>query len=131
MSKTVLFQPIQLSINTQFGSIWPYKVLPLRASVDLGAMAIKGVLHIPQSSSITGASPSDCLVSYPGYLLRESYPSAEMQSVYSTVPADWVIRFWGIQHKRWTMHKQCVLERKRENKNLWNSNICLVIALFV
>ena len=24
----------------------------------------KGVLHIPQSSSITGTSPSDCLVSY-------------------------------------------------------------------
>ena len=24
------------------------------------------VLHVPQSSSITGASPSDCLVSYPG-----------------------------------------------------------------
>ena len=25
------------------------------------------VLCIPQNSSITGASPSDCLVSYPGY----------------------------------------------------------------
>ena len=27
------------------------------------------VLHIPQSSSITGASPSDCLMSYLGHLL--------------------------------------------------------------
>ena len=27
----------------------------------------EGVLHIPQSSSITGTSPSDCLVSYPGH----------------------------------------------------------------
>ena len=27
----------------------------------------EGVLCIPQSSSITGASPSDCLVSYPGW----------------------------------------------------------------
>ena len=27
------------------------------------------VFHIPQSSSITEASPSDCLVSYPGYTL--------------------------------------------------------------
>ena len=26
----------------------------------------EGVLRIPQSSSITGTSPSDCLVSYPG-----------------------------------------------------------------
>ena len=38
----------------------------------------EGVLHIPQSSSITEASPSDCLVSYPGHSLGESYPSVEM-----------------------------------------------------
>ena len=31
----------------------------------------EGVFHIPQSSSITGTSPSDCLVSYPGHLLGE------------------------------------------------------------
>ena len=28
----------------------------------------KEVLHIPQSSSFTRASPSECLVSYPGHL---------------------------------------------------------------
>ena len=28
-----------------------------------------GVLRIPQSSSTAGASPSDCLVSYPGHSL--------------------------------------------------------------
>ena len=44
------------------------------------------VLRIPQSSSIAGTSPSDCLVSYPGH---GSYPSAEVQSVYPTAPADW------------------------------------------
>ena len=48
----------------------------------------KGVLRIPQSSIITGRLSSDCLVSYPGHSLRESYPSAEMQSVYSAAPAD-------------------------------------------
>ena len=37
------------------------------------------VLCIPQSSSITGTSPSDCFESYPGYLLVGSYPSAEKQ----------------------------------------------------
>ena len=30
---------------------------------------IKEVLYIPKSSSIAGASLSDCLVSYPGHLL--------------------------------------------------------------
>ena len=48
----------------------------------------EGILGIPQSSSITGASPSDRFVSYPGHSLGESYPSAEMQSVYSTAPVD-------------------------------------------
>ena len=47
------------------------------------------VLRIPQSSCITEASLSDCLMSYPGHLLWESYLSAEMQSVYSTASGDW------------------------------------------
>ena len=51
----------------------------------------EGVLHIPQSSSITGVSPSNCLVSYPGHSLGESYPSAEKQSMYSTAPTDWAM----------------------------------------
>ena len=38
------------------------------------------VLHILQSSSITGTSPSDYFVSYPGHLFGELYPSVEMQS---------------------------------------------------
>ena len=46
------------------------------------------VLCIPQSSSIIEASPSDCLVIYPGHSLEEFYPSAEMQSVYSVALID-------------------------------------------
>ena len=34
----------------------------------------EGVLRIPQSSSITGASPCNCLVSYTGHSLVGSYP---------------------------------------------------------
>ena len=50
----------------------------------------EGILCIPQSSSITGASPSDCLVSYQGYSLKEgSYSSAETQSVSATALANW------------------------------------------
>ena len=48
----------------------------------------EGSLHIPQSPSITGTSPSDCLVSYLGHLLGDYYPSAEKQSVYSAAPAE-------------------------------------------
>ena len=55
-----------------------------------GSSGNEGVLCIPQSSSISGTSPSDCLESYPGHLLQwESYPSAVKQSVYSMAPVDW------------------------------------------
>ena len=79
-----------------------------------GSNGNEGVLDIIQSSR-AGASPSDCLGSYPGrswmgggrlrfrrdvsgvfyslirqgHSLRESYSVAEMQLVYSTAPADW------------------------------------------
>ena len=51
----------------------------------------EGVLRIPQNSSITGISPSDCLVSYPVHSLwgGGSCPSPE-ESVYSIASADWV-----------------------------------------
>ena len=41
------------------------------------------VLCILQSTSIIGASPSDCFVLYPGHSLRKTYTSVEMQSMYS------------------------------------------------
>ena len=64
------------------------------------------VLHIPQSSIITGTSPSDCLVSYPRHSLGGSYPSTEVQSVYSIAPADWASQ-WSRRlmfnpRSRWT-----------------------------
>ena len=92
MSKTVLSQAIQFSISTQFSSIWPID-RTLSGSTHSGPEWTwerwKRVSHIPQSSSITGASLSDCLMSYPIHLLGESYPSAEKQTVYSTALANW------------------------------------------
>ena len=38
-------------------------------------------------------------MSYPGHLLGESYPSAEIQLVYSAAPANWAktVQFQAIQ----------------------------------
>ena len=58
-------------------------MLPLRARVDLRVMATKEYSNL---SKAPGASQSDCLMLYLGYLLSKSYPSAEMQSMYSTAP---------------------------------------------
>ena len=89
----VLFQKIQLSMSTQFSSIWSID-MPLSDTTTSGLSrpendSNKGILRIPQSSSISEASPPDCFVSYPGNSLRYSYPSAELESVYSAVPVDW------------------------------------------
>ena len=95
MSKTFLFQAIKFtqtihfSISMLSGAITPGQSGP-------GSNGNEGVLRIPQSSSTAGNSPSDCLVSYRGHSLGGgSYPSAEVQSVYSTAPADWAF-FVGV-----------------------------------
>ena len=53
------------------GSIWPIdRTLSGATTPSLsghGSDGNEGVLHIPQSSSITGTTPSDCLVSYAGH----------------------------------------------------------------
>ena len=54
-----------------------------------GSDGNEGVLQIPQSSSITGTSPSDCFVLYPAHSLA-GRSSREKQSVHSTATADWV-----------------------------------------
>ena len=91
--------------------IWPYQVLPRRATVDLGAMAIKGYsaflkapasleprhqivqCHIQDTRRGEGLTPlqrrSQCILQPQptGQDTRwvvESNPSAEMQSVYSS-----------------------------------------------
>ena len=69
-------------------SIWPIdRTLSGTTTQGLsgpGSDGNEGVLCIPQSSSITEASPSDCLALYLGHLLGES----EMQLVYSTTAAN-------------------------------------------
>ena len=63
-----------------------------------GSNGNEGVLCIPQSPSITGTAPLDCLVSYPRHSLGRSYPSADVQSVYSTALADWAMKIISIKN---------------------------------
>ena len=65
-----------------------------------GSNGHEEVLRLPQNSSITVASPSTCLMSYPGHSLRKgSYSSVEIQLMYSTATVKWagwqsVVRTW-------------------------------------
>ena len=69
--KTVLFQTIEFNISTQFSSIWPIVRVLSGATTpgqsESGSDGNKAVFHILQSSSISGASHLDSLVSYPGH----------------------------------------------------------------
>ena len=58
-------------------------MLPLRARVDLGAMAIKRYSGFPIDPDLLDPHHQIVECHNPGHLLEESYPSAEMQS---TVP---------------------------------------------
>ena len=85
---------IQFNIIKQFSSVWPIDTT-LSGATTLGQSGPgsdgnEGISRIPQSSSITGTSLSDCLVWNPGHSLEVgSYPSAEKQSVYYTAPVNW------------------------------------------
>ena len=73
-------------------SIWPISGDTTMGQSGPGSDGNEEVLYIPQSSSITGASPSDFLVSYPRHSFGGgSNSSAEMQSVNLTAPVDWTV----------------------------------------
>ena len=66
--QTVLFQTVQFNMSTQYSSVSPIDRTLSDATIPgqsrPGSDGNEGVLRISQSSSITGTSPSDCLVSY-------------------------------------------------------------------
>ena len=78
-------------------SIWPIDRTLLGVTTlgqnESGSDGCKGVLRIPQIFSITEASPSDCLVSYAGHSLKDSYFPARVQSVYYATPVAWATLF--------------------------------------
>ena len=113
IDQTVLFQRIQFSIMSN-SSIWPIdRTLSGATSPDrsqLDSDGNEGVLRISQNSCITGASPSDGLMSYPGHSLcvgGRSYLFAEMQLVYSTVLAvRTTYKAWKKDWRNWILQGQ-------------------------
>ena len=81
--------------TTGTSTIGPYQFLTTPAQSGIEADANKRLQHNSQSSSISEASPEDCLVTYSGYSLGESYSSVEMRSVYSAASADWAKRTYA------------------------------------
>ena len=70
-------------------------MLPLRARVDLGAMAMKGYSAFPKAPALLQPHHLMFSVISRHSLGGGSYPSAEVQSVYSTAAADWATEGLG------------------------------------
>ena len=90
MSKQFYFKQFNLAY-TLFSSIWLIeRTLSGTTTQDQSGSGYNGNKEV---FSITGASPSDCSVSYPGHSLAGVgfYLCTEMHSVYSAAPADWAI----------------------------------------
>ena len=107
------------SISTQFSSIKPIdrtlSGVTNPGKSGHGSDGNKGVLRIPPNSSITADSP-DCLVSFPGHSLGESYSSTEVQSVYFAVPADWATR-----HSLGESYPSAEMQPTEPQDTLWGS----------
>ena len=71
----------------QFSSIWTIGRALLSATTpgqsEPGSDGNEGVLHIPQSSRITGTSPSDCLVSYQDTQRKSLTPQPKLTGQYT------------------------------------------------
>ena len=98
-AKTVLFQATQFDISTQFSSIWPIDRTQSDATTpgqsEPESDYNNELLRIPQSSSITGTSSSDCLVPYPGDSLWGALPIYR-DLVYSAVLVEWTNNLFAL-----------------------------------
>ena len=74
----------------QFSSIWPIDKHLSDATTPVlsgpGSSGIEVVLHIPQSSTSTEASSSDCLVFYPGQSLAGGFTPLQRSIIVFYIP---------------------------------------------
>ena len=87
MVSSIALEQSQFNISHLFAHSLFYLIH--RKEPGPGSNGNERALHILQIFKV-GASPSDCLMSYPGHLLGGgAHSSAEIQSLYSTAPANW------------------------------------------
>ena len=99
-----------------------------------GIYGNEGVFRIPQRSGITGTSPLDCLVLYPGLSLGKSYPSIKMSSslcrAASTDIPDPLSPLLPIVHRFWLVFRatSVILTELLYVGSSWPSRFCSAIC---
>ena len=103
--KTVLFETIQFSLNMQFSSIWSIDRTLIRSYHSEPEWTWewwlwRGTPHSPKLQHYWNLTIRLFSVISRTLVGSRSYPSTEMQSVYSTAPSNWS-KTVSIQHKHW------------------------------
>ena len=94
--KTVLFQAIQFSINTQFSSIWPIRCYHSGQEWTWERWQWRGTPHSPKLQHYWSLTIRLFSVMSRTLVMRGSYPSAEKQSLYSAAAAYWAMILFDI-----------------------------------
>ena len=78
-----------------YSSTWPKDRTLSDAATPVqcesGSNGTEEILCIPQSSTINGASLSDCFMSHTEHWFGGGYSTTDMQSGNSTASADWAV----------------------------------------
>ena len=139
MSKQFYFKQFSLAL-AHFSSIWPRDRTLSSATMPshrwLGSDGTEGVLCIPQSSNITGTSPSDCLVSYRGHLLGVSNFSARNSGPGSNCKKEQELHYWmQVNVLRLQPRMQLAFstqrERERERERIILNILCMSFLNFL
>ena len=107
-------------------------MLPLRARPENDGN--EGILRIPQSSSITGTSPSDCLVLYPRHylggwvlLLCRGAVDVFYGPSWLGICMDDCVRIQGVSKKKSYLKRQKEKNETKQNKRLKKTNFSAAV----
>ena len=87
-------------------------MLPIRSRVDLGPMAMKGYSALPKAPALLEPFHQIFSIISRTFVGVGSYPSAEVQSVYSTALADWACCCMKVLSVRQTLECSCETEHR-------------------
>ena len=125
-AKTVPSQPMQ------FSSIWPIDRTLSGATTPgqsgPGSNGKEGVLCIPQSSSIIGASPSHCLVSYSEHSLEGVLSLCrDTVGVFYNTPQK-ILGSWWLLYSNLILFKESLLILILSASKILRSGVCVCVC---
>ena len=96
IQKTVLFQTTQFNISTHFSSIWPIDRTVWCYHFGTYWIAMKRYFAFPKAPSLLEPHHQIVYCHISGHSFGKFYPSEEKQLMYSIAPTDWAKYFCNV-----------------------------------